>query len=84
MDKLTQEYGWNSCLGIPAGMARMDQFTSEFNHLEERRVGLNMAEKLLDLPTTFTKGLFDIQMELQGLGLIYQLYKEFEVRILLS
>lgn len=57
----------------------MSSFTEECDELEERRVDLALAEKLLELPITVHEKLLDVKKQLSGLSQIYALYREQSV-----
>ncbi|BFZ18222.1 hypothetical protein BsWGS_21261 [Bradybaena similaris] len=58
------------------GNALMNEFTEAFDVLEEKRVDLALAEKLLELPITVHEKLLEVKKQLSGMSMIYALYRE--------
>ncbi|RUS75416.1 hypothetical protein EGW08_016827 [Elysia chlorotica] len=61
---------------LTLGENLMSQYEKNLEELEERRLELTTAEKLLHVPCTVFEGLADVKKQMAGLQVVYALYKE--------
>ena len=59
----------------------MQEYEKLVEELEERRLELTTAEKLLHVPCTVFEGLAEAKKQMAGLQVVYALYREQAVRL---